>query len=545
MIGCGIAVAEVAARHRQGGGVLPPAAATRFGALTAAGAGGFPVAGTSITSGDPSGHWQVTGGYLSPSTAGDTANLASGPYVLGLSDGSTVTVTIDANAWDVRTQAEWDTVIAQTAASLSGKTVFVRPDSYRGGASLVTGVDGVAARLRRNDYGGLVIKGRVPAFTGTVTEPTEASDRTTVNRFVLRGARGVVFEDLATTKAAEKKFDLIGESANNVNNITIRRCHVSGAVADPYGDFSTSSNYPNNNIDIIASGSGVDGSVGGNITIEDNWVQWGATPVSVRRLGPTAVVNIKGNRVQFFYDDGIAVEYGGQDNPVEISDNVVGQSVGRPTDSAGPHVDAIRLIGKITATTDWTVKVNRNILISGGSRGDDMQGALLSDFKSGGTDSGRFFIAEMIGNVTVGDSSVSLQIENAKNCVVLNNTGVAFGGSNPSTCNLFVGTGSSSSTSSGTHRVERNIAEAFGIGGSPSLADNITLGLGGATIAYSSAFDGPTFSPANRAEVLAAFARKAGGPADLGGAVDAGAIGSGAVTWAAIVPGSGGTSHVS
>lgn len=103
-----------------------------FGALTKAGAGGVPVTGTSITSGDPSGHWQISGGYLSPSSAGDTANLSAGTYSLELDNGQTAAITVLANAYHVRPSADETSASGELRAITNagtpalGQTIWLR-----------------------------------------------------------------------------------------------------------------------------------------------------------------------------------------------------------------------------------------------------------------------------------------------------------------------------------------------------------------------------------------------------------------------------------
>jgi hypothetical protein len=96
---------------------------TSFGALTIAGAGGIPVTGTSISSGDASGHWQISGGRISPSPAGDTANLNLGPYSLVLNDDQEVNITIAPDVYSVRDATE---LSAAVTAAASNKTIRLR-----------------------------------------------------------------------------------------------------------------------------------------------------------------------------------------------------------------------------------------------------------------------------------------------------------------------------------------------------------------------------------------------------------------------------------
>jgi hypothetical protein len=454
-----------------------------------------------------------------------------------LDNGQQVNITIATNEWDVRQTSEWDTVIVQATATLSGKKISIRP-----GATITTGVNGTATRLRRADYGGLEIYCR---------DTTTYAD---VDKFYLRGVRNLTFRRLRTTAVAETKFTILGETANNAAGVTIDQCHVRGVTADANGNYTTSSNYPNNGVDLITTGGSQINSVG-SLTITNNLVEWCGSGINIRvSQSGTATSTVSGNEVRYFYDDGIGIAGSGSvaseityDCVATVSDNVVHDCIGLSTDSANPHTDAIRFIANTIMTADWTINLNRNIYYPGTARGGlACQGVLASDFKKTGVDSGFFFKGTAIGNVVVTrDSTWGIAIENAKAFVALNNTVIKDGAiTTGSPVQLAVGQGSTDSTSSGVHRLERNIADVIATGGSPTLTDNITSGTGGATLAYSGTFDGPTFSPVSRANVFTMLDMKAGGPADLGGTYDAGAVGSGAVNWAASNPGGGGSNNV-
>lgn len=89
-----------------------------FGALTPAGVGGVPVAGSTITSGDPGGHWEITGGMLVPSAAG--AGALSGVYPLAFDNGDTLDVMVEDDKASARVE-EIEAVFAalpQTARGL-------------------------------------------------------------------------------------------------------------------------------------------------------------------------------------------------------------------------------------------------------------------------------------------------------------------------------------------------------------------------------------------------------------------------------------------
>jgi len=265
-------------RPRPDGSGGPAPVTATFGNLTIAGHGGVAVTGTSISSGDASGHWTITGGYIVPSAAGDTANLNLGPYALVLDNGQQVNITIATNEWDVRQTSEWDTVIVQATATLSGKKISIRP-----GATITTGVNGTATRLRRADYGGLEIYCR---------DTTTYAD---VDKFYLRGVRNLTFRRLRTTAVAETKFTILGETANNAAGVTIDQCHVRGVTADANGNYTTSSNYPNNGVDLITTGGSQINSVG-SLTITNNLVEWCGSGINIRvSQSGTATSTVSGN----------------------------------------------------------------------------------------------------------------------------------------------------------------------------------------------------------------------------------------------------------
>lgn len=100
-----------------------------FGALTKAASGGVLVSGTSITSGDASGHWQIIAGVLTPSTAGDTADLNLGPYSLVFNDTSTITLNIIAGAYSVADIDQLEVAAEQSSLTL-GQKILMRGGAY-------------------------------------------------------------------------------------------------------------------------------------------------------------------------------------------------------------------------------------------------------------------------------------------------------------------------------------------------------------------------------------------------------------------------------
>lgn len=493
-------------RGKTAGAVVPSVIRQDFGALSRAQSGaGIATTATAILSGDPDGHWQISGGRLFPSTAGDTANLSRGSYQLTLNNGVTMAIFIESNTWDVATQAEWDFVSMQSAAILAGKKIALRNDTVLD--LKITGATGTA--LRRVDLraGGvpLTIEGRFGAVGdwAAYCEITRVQD--------LRGTRGVTFRHLKTTDVAEQKFRITGETASNAEDITITDCWVRGQTGDPNGNYSISSNYPNNNIDLIATTGSAAASVG-NLTVTNNRVEWAGSGINliVNKTGHAA--NVSGNLVQYFYDDAIAISTNtGSPCTVVCSDNFIINPMGRATDSAAPHVDALRLVGTAAFTADWTnITLERNIVLQGIARGD-MQGIFLDDMKTNATDSGRFFSATIRHNIVAINTAVNaLLVGQAKNCVIENNTIVAYNQAAPASTTPSLGVapnGMATATSGGGNIVQNNIADSVNAPGA-TLANNFVTGRNGSTIAYLDLFDGPIFAPTSIAGAASAFKSK-------------------------------------
>lgn len=527
-----------------------------FGSLTRAGIAGDHRAGVattaaSITSGDSLGYFQVLTvsgqNWLCVSAAGDTADIggSGSVYLLTMSNGDVFSVTVQGSCWSCATQTEWDFLIAQATATLQGKTIRVR--RLPAGVAYTSGVDGSAARLRRADYSDgtnpLTIQGDDISIIPDGGDAAAVSSYPIFDKFVVRGGSNITFRYIDTPEDHNVKFSLIGESANHCNGLTIDHCRVRGERLDPNGDFhlgvgSGASQYPNAH-GIVVSGTA---SWIGTLVLTNNHITWSDRAIVAAVGGGT--ITTSGNRIQYFYDDGINISYGGADQLWTCEDNVISHPLGRSDDATDPHVDFIRGAGTNTAATDWTVKIRRNRMWRGGARGT-YQFILLSDFKSAGVDSGKFYVAEVTGNLCVGDVTVGIQIENAKNCIVLNNTMVADALSPVGTPSIKAGQGTTDATTSGTHTVRRNVADAFGIAGSPTLDNNVTTGKGGVSISYASAFVGnglSTWAPETLAEIMAWFSVKPSGPLDIVGTYDVGAVGSGAVTWSSTVPGNDGHS---
>lgn len=473
-----------------------------YGALSRSQEGaGIATSATAIVSGDPSGHWQISNGRLYPSATGVSAGLNAGPYSLALNDSTQVNITIEPDCWDVATQAEWDVIALQSAATLAGKTIALRNDSTLNLG--ITGASGTPFRRAdfRNGATPLTIKGRF----GDVGDWASYCEIDKVQS--CRGARGLTFKHLKTTAAAESKFLFVGESANHCEDITIDDCWVSGQTADPNGDFSTSTNYPMFNIDLIATTGSIAGTVG-NFTVKNCHLLWGDSIVNIGQFKAGASATITDNHVQYFYGDALAVAGVGTAPPTTtISRNFILDTVGLATDSANPHVDAIRLIANNGFTVDWTnITIEDNVIIQGTARGD-MQAIFLDDMKTGAGDSGHFFTATIRNNLVAINFSVwGIGVLQAKNCVIDNNTVASWNQTSSNAPGIIIGGTTGTLTNGGNNTVTDNIADGFGTaGGSDTYTNNFNAGLNGGTIAYSTLYDGPTYAPTTRAEAIALF----------------------------------------
>ena len=255
---------------------------------------GIPISAGAILSGDANGHWTIGGGRLYPSAAGDASDLNAGPYTLGLDDGSTAAISIEPDTWDFTDQSEWDFDATQSASTLAGKAIALRNPSLIN--LCITDSFGTPFRradLRDGDGNPLVIKGRF----GTLGDWTSYVEINKVQ--TMRGVRGITFRHLRASAVVESKFVLVGESSNHTDNVTIEDCWICGAVGDPNGNYTSSSNYPNLNLDLITTTGSANGAVG-NITVRNCRVEWGDSLINIRvdRLGSKTVIT--GNELSYF-----------------------------------------------------------------------------------------------------------------------------------------------------------------------------------------------------------------------------------------------------
>lgn len=541
--------------------VLETAPATMsFGALTPAGSGGVPITGTSITS-DASGHWQIITDsanfgtptkLIAPSTAGAAAGLNAGPYTV-VTDTATLTITIEANVINVRTQTEWYALAAQlsaaNAASWASKKAKLRPDSYRGGNSIVTGVDAVADILKGANFGGFTIEGDTLAINTGVFPPVRASDPCTVDKFDFRNSRNITLRKLAFTRLAEQKIHWKSNNVSTpVTGIVIDQCSISGVPADLFGDYSVSTNYPNRGISMV-NNTGSSNGLSGSSTITNCLFEWSDFLLTVGAdLVGDATITITGNYFTGAYSDGPHLSNGGGGAATTIvcTDNIVTNALGKTSDNGGngPHDDGIQVTGSTTGGNDIQMTFERNIIWNGNSRG--VYHGILAQYIVNSGVTQRYFNGSMSRNIYIGDNLNGFKITGAGDVTVDYNTCVQYDErlTANTTAITVGGTTTALQKAGAVIEVKNNVSDYLSTYTGQTVSNNVVLGKGGFTIPYSTAFagSGGTFqsTPPDLATLLARFAPKAGGPLDTSPPV--GAIGN--VNWPTTVPGNNGSSVV-
>lgn len=582
-----------------------------FGDKTFAGAGGVAVTGTSIASGDPLGHWQIAGGFITKTTAG--VSMSAAPYSLVLDDAQVVDITKDVDVYDVRTSAESDAVGILSAGTLAGMTVKLRP-----GVVIAMGIGDGTHFDRANYNPGLTITSRDPDDPGHITDQVlYTTQYLTITGLVLDPLDGirVVLNGTASWPCTHPVID---------GNIIL------GLTADPNGDWSAGG-WPND-----ASIGTYGDAHNSDVTITNNVLRYGERGVNIYGYGSAVVVT--GNLIDAFYSVGIYVGPSilspAQTDPpvVTVTDNVITRQASLPTDLNNPHGDGIFISADPSYTADYVCEVSRNRIFTGVARGlmtpiamrgmcqqnganftasisttlgvstldvsafgygqpisvgqvlqannaatvvdtriaslgtgtgaegtyilDTDNGTVASTAMQAADFSGHYFVATIIGNMINTVPQEGIIVLQAKDCVVLNNSGLgrylgpgqggdgAFTtiiGSNQGSLGIFY-------RSAGTHRIQRNATELLVYGGSPTLTSNVVMSTGLAyDVTYPAAFvgSGSDWLADDLTVLMAAFAMKASGPLDIGGPPNVGAVGSGAVNWATTVPGSNGSNNVS
>lgn len=493
-----------------------------IGSLTLDGAGGIRPAYTgTVTS------WAISGGqsanyaidsstgYITPSSDG-SATDADTFTVTATNDAgedtATITISAAANTYNCASNAELSAILALSTATVAGKTIELRDVG---------------------SYTRITINGK--SYGSVVTLTAESANSHTIVGVTIQNSTNVKVNGLRLSDPTTTTYNGVVTINGPTTGVEISDNEISGVIYDHATDYTVTP-YPGSSNGVITnegSGAVTDTAILNNY-IHD--VKEGITAGLVE-----GNFEASGNEIAFSYVD--CVKIGRVDNfgtYTKVNDNYLHGGLAADGDSGDPHKDMIQFLGS-GLTADWTgIEVLRNIGICE-ERGDAQlvfaDDAPADTYYSGMTVKGNVMLTTT--------SQFGCFINRAKDCVVIGNTfvkQVPLSGEG-NTCAVSVG----STQSSGTHKVWQNIAEAVTVGATANSKGNVALGEDGGTIAYTAVFDGPSFDPQSRAEVLAKYNMKVSGNADRDASgdasqFDAGAIGSGYVTFASASPGQSGVS---
>lgn len=466
----------------------------QFGQFTAVGAGAKAI---SEADGDY-GQFTVAAGIITP----NTSPLAVGTTLIGSTN-----ISVVANEYSVASLAEFTT--ARTAmGSAGGKTIRFRAGTYAAGGDYVLASAAYAAQATITGETGTILTGNV-----ILSNPAKVT------------ITGLEVSCTDTAKFAVLRLD--GACAGCV----VDNNYLHGVTRDPLGDYSAGGSYqnPEKGIGIANSGGYLNGC-----TITRNRIEHVQEGIVIHMSG-AADYNITDNEIGYTYSDAMKWVIEGTAALTankRFLRNRWHMMVGRQTDNGGngPHSDLCQHVR--SAVSDGAIidgfefSMNTAVLTSA-SRGYNIQG--IVSFADGGNRP-TFRNAKVCGNLIVSDSAHAINLL-VIGGVFAHNTilrTVAATGGDP--LGKFTGTARITlviPAGSAKPLILRNMHDAAPLvsGDTATDTDNLILGDNGATIAYATAFDGPTFEPTTFAGEKSAFNAKAGGPADTG--YGRGAIGTG------------------
>lgn len=195
----GITVYQQAQSPTYNGAYLT-GAYTSFGEHTAQGEGGFAVDGTSITSGDPSGHFTISSGLLTVSATGEGS--LSGPYSLVFDNGDELTVTILADTYSVSNATELEDAAsdAHTNYASGNKTILYRASG-----------DYEKVDTKNGSY--IVFQNQT--FTGSLTVSSDAKTGQELTYIRVINCSGLVFDNIGCNHVTDEDSWIIDETGTN------------------------------------------------------------------------------------------------------------------------------------------------------------------------------------------------------------------------------------------------------------------------------------------------------------------------------------------
>jgi len=504
-----------------------------FGALTAAGAGRIPLNGT-IKSGDPLGHWQVKDGYLTPSPAGDAADLGAGPYRLSLSSGETRTITIIADAYTVASDAEadalpWDAI----AAAPKSRTVLFRGPA-NGGPAFYTYVRPSASKayysapwFNLRNFAAEVVCRSADAADRAIIHTTSTSGGVRYRSFLVQTGN-VALVDLhlyAPWVEATPQYNMSGTIANysyksgeeqqgvgaldlrnSIGNLRIEGCELSANLRD----------YPATPRKLMWYGLiGDDGSAKftGTFVFKNNVVHGARRLLELPAGGK---VTLEGNE---FYDyGGDCVVFSGVNNDMTICWNYLHSPYNEIGDIG--HADFFQWV--YAGTSNITgVSIYGNILNAyrhdGAPAKNDTQGFFADDI--GQPAAPAYYEGwKIYNNLIITESGHGITLKPGKDCFVWRNTLVKNIAANsyngdPTIMELHNGTvGSQPSNNTFVANIATLVSLRPDSGSTKFVNLELQRDLAGL---YRANFQGADYLPTSKSDALAKFAPRAGSEAAL------------------------------
>ena len=285
----------------------------RFGVGQGSGTGAFNTAYYTATppADGTYGPFTVSGGIITPNTT-----LVAGSY--------------DVGGYPVEVLANWlaisnGTQFGALTNSDRGKTILIRE------AADITWNNNSAGFLRRVAGLNTIILGDGPDPRATAWDASYDNRRHFAS-IALRATRDVVFDNLRASSLCV--FEAVGGGVTTAN-FTIQRCFFLGSRPDPNGDYSGgATTFPS-----LGSAISSTGSITGLTIIDCVAIGFNVGYL----ITANTYLEMIGCESFLHYEDGIKLAGGGA--PTIIAACIIGQNLGRGSDTGNPHGDGIQHLG--------------------------------------------------------------------------------------------------------------------------------------------------------------------------------------------------------
>lgn len=455
--------------------------------------GGFATI-TAITGGTLSASYEVNDTGVKRTSGTPTSDDGGTLEVTANDQAITLTLSVDADTYDVASDADIAAVIAVGTVTLSGKTLRARRNTI---ATAYTQFETANNSLKNKLF--------TDTFTITSEDTTSASTKSVFSQIEVRTSNFVVIDGIKGYNETVPPIAVVNGSGSTVaGRIYVQNCVVHANTLPTTGAYTTDYLlWPNYGITTLGGSSPPV-----NLSIINNEVFFVRDGILAECSGD--LLEIKKNKVYFTYGDSFKLPQpaSGAVASCVIEDNIAFGHVSLESDPSGIHADCFQITGNAANPDNWTgFEFRRNVGFHSGTRGDQPHFFFEDDMQIGTYLDGAIFEH----NVCSTKALHAITVRDAKDIQAHGNVLL---GDNDATgalaSNLFLG----DRQTSGTHIAKYNVAEAISITGTSTVEGNVILGLAGATIAYTTAFDATDFTPTTAAELLAMSVRKAAGPLD-------------------------------